>query len=325
MKNFINYILLICAIFLSVDGFAQGQLIRPTHNRNVNTTFSTKPGNSGSIHRSNQAPMVEISNNGAQYYGIMTDAQQMNIYGSIKKITEISYYTIEAEEMKDQRYEDGGFFDGCAFLSIVYGDEHLARVNFRNFFLQQVSDCEMLFNKDGNLYDLSSLNIDGGHVIVSYNGQKLAQQMDVVERKNAEKEVTDFQYEKESDNLVREIIQIRGYSWGDTINYLYESDRLVRAESSYYVDYLPNGRIGRIRFPRYKKGQDLIINIEYDSNNNIASIDWDKGLYGKAHIEFSYECDFTFNWFERNAIGTIERDSQKIPFSIRTVREYKFY
>lgn len=266
--------------------------------------------------------------------GIMTDAQQMNIHGSIKKITEKSYYTIELEELKDQRIEKGEFFDGCAFLSIVYGGEHLARLNFRNFFLQQVSDCEMSFNKDGNLEELISLNPSGGSVrfhyeggsaLYSCNGKPLLLKMDIRERQD-EEEVTDFQYEYEGDNMVREIQQIRGYSWGDTINYLYKSNRLVRAESNYYVDYLQNGRIGTIHFPKYDHGQDLVINIDYEASNYISSVDWDKGSYGKAHIEFTYKLDSPRgNWFERNAIGTIERDDQTIPFSIRTVREYEYY
>lgn len=272
--------------------------------------------------------------------GIMTDAQQMNIHGSIKKITEKSYYTIEAENIEDKYFEDGRFFDGCAFLSIVYGGEHLARLNFRNFFLQQVSDCEMSFNKDGNLEELTSLNPDGGSVrfhykggsaLYSCNGKLLLLKMDVRERQD-EEEVTDFQYEMEGDNLVREIQQIRGDSWGDTINYLYESNRLVRAESNYrarsnyYVDYLLNGRIASIHFPKYDHGQDLVINIDYETSNYISSVDWDKGSYGKAHIEFTYKLDSPRgNWFERNAIGTIERNDQTIPFSIRTVREYEYY
>ena len=262
--------------------------------------------------------------------GIMTDAQQMNIHGSIKKITEKSYYTIEAEDVENKYFEDGRFFDGCAFLSIVYGGEHLARLNFRNFFLQQVSDCEMSFNKDGNLEELTSLNPDGGSVRFYYesgstNGKHLLLKMDVRERQDEEK-VTDFQYEMEGDNLVREIQQIRGTNRGATINYLYESNRLVRAESNYYVDYLPNGRIGTIHFPKYDHGQDLEINIDYGASNYISSVDWDKGSYGKAHIEFTYKLDFPReNWFERNAIGTIERNDQTIPFSIRTVREYEYY
>ena len=261
--------------------------------------------------------------------GIMTDAQQMNIHGSIKKITEKSYYTIEAENIENKYIEDGRFFDGCAFL---YGDEHFARLNFRNFFLQQVSDCVMFFNKDGNLEELTSLNpnggsvrfhYEGGNTLYSFNGIPLLLKMNVREWQD-EEEVTDFQYKMEGDNLVREIQQMRGY--GDTINYLYESDRLVRAESNYYVDYLLNGRIGSILFPKYDHGQDLIINIDYGASNFIASVDWDKGSYGKGHIEFSYKLDSPRgNWFERNAIGNIERGTQTIPFSIRTVREYEYY
>ena len=193
----------------------------------------------------------------------------------------------------------------------------------------------MSFNKDGNLEELTSLNPDGGSVrfhyeggsaLYSCNGKLLLLKMDVRERQDKE-EVIDFQYEMEGDNLVREIQQIRGYSWGDTINYLYESNRLVRAESNYYyVDYLLNGRIGTIHFPKYDHGQDLVINIDYETSNYISSVDWDKGSYGKAHIEFTYKLDSPRgNWFERNAIGTLERRDQTIPFSIRTVREYEYY
>lgn len=264
---------------------------------------------------------------------IMSDAQQMNIHGSIKKITEKSYYTIEAENIENKYFEDGRFFDGCAFLSIVYGGEHLARVNFRNFFLQQVSDCEMKFNKDGNIYDFSSLNSDGGHVIIYYNGKLLPQQMDVLERKNKQKKLTDFVYEYEDNNVVREL-QTQRTSWEDrgtlnVVNYIYTADRLIKAKTDadyYYVDYLPNGRIGTIHFPKFYHGQDLIINIDYEASNYISSVDWDKGSYGKAHIEFTYKLDSSRgNWFERNAIGTIERGDQTIPFSIRTVREYEYY
>ena len=270
--------------------------------------------------------------------GIMTDAQQMNIHGSIKKITEKSYYTYttEYEEMKDQRIERGKLFDDCRFMSLVYGNEHLARLNYRNFLLQQVSDCDMFFNKDGNLTELTSLNPDGGFVRFHYEGFyneiPLLKKMNIGEYSHVEEEVIDFQYEKEGDNLVREIQQRRGYSWGDTIsdtiNYLYESNRLVRAESNdYYVIYLRNGRIGTIRWPKFRNGRDLIIKIRYDESNYIVSVDWNEGSYKKAHIEFTYKLDRRGNWFERNAIVTYEYEyeSKLMPAIIRTVREYEYY
>ena len=56
----------------------------------------------------------------------------MNIKGPVVKIVETSYYTSVEYGMIDQQCE-GGLFDGAAFLSFVYDDEHMAELLYKKF------------------------------------------------------------------------------------------------------------------------------------------------------------------------------------------------
>jgi hypothetical protein len=274
---------------------------------------------------------------------LTTDAQQMNLKGAVESITETSYYTCEEWEMSDQRMEDGGFFDGATFLSVVYGGEHLAYNYIQNFFFQNMSDCEMKFSQEGNIYEMTSLCKQGGHVIFSYYGQKEVQQIDAAypDAGNQNAGVTDFSYTWLDGNV--QTATMTNYPKDNpdrkevstlTYNVDYGSGKLHNATyttpyGTATVNYnMENSRISSFFFPSYDHGENLTINISYNDNNDIEQVTWDKGTYGSVTTDFWYEYDSNGNWTTRHGSATMEyeRDGQKksMSISIRTVREITY-
>ena len=289
-------------------------------------------GTKGSVPPSSRTASLQCPNINT----IPNDKTVMNIHGNVLKLVEKSYYTytFEDENLQNEAVE-GGLFDDASFLACVYSDEHVARVPYQKWFLSQVSDCEIQFDKNGNILLVKSIWDEGGQVDYAYDEHRRVKEMDARnEAENQDGGVVKYQYESNGDLITGETLTIVDDYGKDycTVSYRYDAmGNLMRAimkdtrNRDCFFNY-NNGKISSILFDDYwGSGVDASFQIEYNGNGDILRITatGKKGNSESARVTtFEYQYDSHNNWIRRT--GRIVF-ADGLEATVRTERTYTYY
>ena len=266
-------------------------------------------------------------------YAPVPDVVGMNVFGNVAGIEEHSYYSGAFNNGIETNYQ-GGIFDDCNFLSCVYSDEHLARIFYGKWFLYQVSDCEMQFNRAGNIIYIKSLNDFGGQVYYKYDNYSRVEVMDArSEYSNQNEGVIYYYYTEKNGRIENEKVRDGSNGTFADINYQYDIySRPYRAVASILgcddtiVSY-NDGRISRIHLKNYwGDGLNLSIKIDYNTAGNIERVTT-TGSKSSAddirYTSFDYDdFDSSGNW--RTRLGKVQSSSGEV-INIKTLRNYYYY
>jgi hypothetical protein len=265
--------------------------------------------------------------------GVSNDMMNMNIHGNVSGFVEKSYYTVEDDNLHEEPV-DGGLFDDATFLSCVYSDEHVARVFFKKWFLCQVSDCEIHFDKNGNVIFIKSIWKDGGQVYFSYDENQRVKEMDARNKaRNQDEGVVKYEYVLEDNQVKTETLLVENDYGNDTctISYSYDAKQnLMRAimkmhGRDFFFNYSDN-RISSIFLDNYWRDDgDVSFEIEYNGKGDIQRVSA-TGKIGRRDFAttttFEYEYDSHNNWIKRIGEGVF-KDGTKV--TIKTERTYTYY
>ena len=258
------------------------------------------------------------------------DLRDMNIKGNVSRLTERSYYTGEG---LSREAVEGGLFDDASFLSLVYSDEHIARVFYKKWFLSQVSDCEIQFDEYGNILMIKSLWEDGGEVHFIYDRRHILAEMDGRNPAgNQDEGLVLYHYRTSNGRIVAETMIHEEDNQLDTssVKYHYDANNhLSRAvmsteSNNYFFSYL-DGRLYSVYLKDFwRDGVSVSYKIEYNSNGDIMKVSstGKKGDSSSAReTTFEYKYDFNNNWTER--IGRVVLLSGE-EYQIETIRSYDY-
>ena len=271
-----------------------------------------------------------------------TDRELMNLKGNVVRIIEKSLYVSPDESLGDH---DTDIFDNAAFLSLVYGYEHMALyVNYKKWFISQVSDCEIQFDEYGNIKLLKSINDGGSIVNYLYDNSHCLIKTDLGSEFLG---VIDYSYIKgRKGRVLEEKLHHRyeGIIWDNnemkdtlfdntyTISYLYKGKNIKQAtmkmKDSYgedcqgVFDYKGKKVVGiRLKdFWKTRGSGDHFIKIEYNSHGDISTVtSTGKKGDGTFITNFSYQYDSSGNWISRD--GKM-KDETGWECSILSTRDY---
>lgn len=266
--------------------------------------------------------------------GSNSDLVQMNIKGSIKALNEITYFSNPSTGEELNTSNHCGLFDGGTFGSYVYSDEHIANIFYKKWFLSQISNCEIKFNKQGNITSIRSLDPEGGHVRYRYDGDQRVIEMDSrFESKNQDEGQIMYSYEVKDGLVITEHQkQLTEYApWEMDVLYSYDNNNLIKAiyttpKNTGYFEY-SNNQLINIRLTDYFGiGYDAVYDITYNEKGDIRSISvkGGKGTYQKVQeTTFEYTYDSHNNWIERRGNISNAYNGNR-SFNIRTVRTYEY-
>lgn len=254
------------------------------------------------------------------------DRKEMNLNGKVVRLVEKSFYTFNDEP---EEISEGGLFDDASYLTIVYGNEHFARINYKKWFISKVSDYEMHFDENGNIKMIRSIWNNGGQVFYLYDDQN---QLIEAQVHDNDEESTKYNYKLTKDKIIEETMTISGRyyeDYTDTVTYEYNTkNELVKATAiidglTCYFNY-ENNRVTSIRIKDIWSSRgygDHFINIEYNNNGDINQITstGKKGV-GTSITTFDYQYDDKNNWISR--IGKEKNEELEWEITIRSTREY---
>lgn len=256
------------------------------------------------------------------------DRKDMNLHGNVIRLIEKSLYS--GDGMVEQEVE-GGLFDDNAIMSLVYSDEHMARIFYKKWFLSQVSDCEIQFDEHGNILFIRSLSNDGGEIHFTYDSEHLLVKMDGRDPAGNQNEgLVSFSHEKENDFIVSETITEEKWNSSYTIEYHYDAYKNIRRaimdrRGHQYIFSYEEGRLTDLYFEDFwREGVPVSIQIEYNSHGDIEKVTSTgrKGYSSNARVTtFDYQYDSFNNWTER--IGKVVFSSGE-EYKIKTTRTYNY-
>ena len=262
-----------------------------------------------------------------------SDLSVMNIQGDdIIAIKEQSYYGTDWwDNLSYAEDSHGGFFDGAAFLANVYSDEHIARIFYQKWFLSQVSDCEMSFDKYGYITSIKSIWPEGGDIRYTYDDNLRVIKTDARSNTgNQDEGVITHNYVEENGLVTVETLS-QETEWGTyeyTIRYKYDKDnRLVKAtfgDGKYecFFDYKDEKLHGIYIQDYWGEGKPLSIDIQYNEYGDIARV-ISTGKKGREETAretvFLYQYNSRGNWIRRNAYICYASGEK---YSVETDRNY---
>ena len=258
------------------------------------------------------------------------DRKDMNLHGNVIRLVEKSTYT--GDGMENESIE-GGLFDDASFLSVVYSDEHIARTFYKKWFLYQVSDCEIQFDKYGNIIMIKSIWDEGGEVHFKYDGNHRMIEMDGRDPAgNQDEGVVRYSYVLSNNVVVEEEVNQES-DWGKqfTVKYQYDAyNNLSRAvmETRWgnYIFSYKDAQLTDIYFADYwREGVPAEFKIEYDTNGNISKVTatGKKGYSESARVtSFEYSnYDSHGNWMMRKGRVVFANGEE---FQIETTRQLDY-
>lgn len=265
-------------------------------------------------------------------YQSSNDLADMNIkYGKVTKIVERSYYLGSEIGPTEQAFE-GGLFDGAAFLSLVYSNEHMGRCFYKKWFLTQISDCEIQFDKYGNVILIKSIWDDGGQIHFSYDDNHRMKEMDGRNpARNQSEDLVRYKYKLEGKRISEETqVQIDEYGEHETtITYHYDTkNNLCRAimnnRGEYIFTYEGNTLCDIYLQDFWGKCVPASYQIEYNTKGDISKITA-TGNKGRSELArtttFEYTYDSHNNWTERIGKTCLANGKE---YLIRSTRTYVY-
>lgn len=255
------------------------------------------------------------------------DRKEMNIKGDVIRLLEKSYYTGDG---MDGVTMEGGLFDGATFLSVVFSDEHMARVFYKKWFISLVSDCEIQFDEYGNIILIKSIWDGGGEVHFNYDSSHRLVEMDGRDPAgNQDEGVIRYNYELEGDLvLIEKVVQESDYGDEFKVKYQYDAfhnlSRAIMERRRYSVIFsYDEGRLVDLYFKDFwREGVPLSIQVEYNDNGDIRQVTSTGKRYGETArvTTFEYKYDSHNNWIER--LGSVVSGGDKC--EIKTIRTYDY-
>ena len=261
-----------------------------------------------------------------------SDAFHMGLKGSVATVEEKSVYYEDGYEVGNA---DNGLFDGNAFLALVFGDEHGARLPF-NYLLFYSTNVSLSFNEQGKVETLVSNSQDGGVITFQYDAAGNLVRQDA---RNQGEDVIRYR-----DNQI-----IEGRFKGMTRETSHTGLIVLKeyGENAMYgsIELDKNKRLKRLYLPEYwgksdsgTKASYAEYIFEYDSDGwptRIISSTGNEG-YGQIVTTFSYDRSFDIytnryngidehrNWTKRTAHVDWRNGDDRKQYIIKTSREIQY-
>lgn len=251
----------------------------------------------------------------------VNDTFRLGLNGDIESINEISdYYEINGKIEQKIPESDQGLFDGNAFLYLVFGDEHGARIPF-NYLLLYSTNATFRFNNEGNIETLVSNTEEGGFISFNYDEDNNLVRQDAFNNIHKNQNEGIIQY---SDNQI-----VNGWFKGCVRKMSSSGDIILSNGTECFatISLDENKRVKCIYLPNYWEDTYAEYLFEYNNNGWLMKILSRTGMKGRGQIitTFSYKgIDEKGNWTKRIADIDYRIYEERMRYKVKTSRKITY-
>ncbi len=248
----------------------------------------------------------------------INDIFLLGLKGNIESINEISdYYVIDGCIEQKIPESDQGLFDGNAFLSLIFGDEHCARMPF-NYLMLYSTNATFQFNNEGNIETLVSNTEEGGFISFYYDKENNLIRQDAFNNIHRNQDEGIIQY---SGNQI-----VNGSYKGYTRKVSSSGDIVLSNGTKCYatISFDENKRMKRMYLPNYWRDTYAEYLFEYNNKGWLIKVLSRTGYKGRGQIitTFSYkEIDEKGNWTKRIADIDYRIYEERVQYKVVTLRK----